>query len=34
MDGYEFCSMVRRDPATQDIPFLLLSGRERPTRWP
>jgi CheY-like chemotaxis protein len=33
MDGVEFCSIVRSDPATHDIPFLLLSGPTRPTPW-
>lgn len=33
MDGVEFCSIVRSDPATHDIPFLLLSGPKRPTPW-
>jgi CheY-like chemotaxis protein len=33
MDGVEFCSIVRSDPATHDIPFLLLSGLKRPTPW-
>jgi CheY-like chemotaxis protein len=26
MDGYELCSIIRADPATKDIPFLLLTG--------
>jgi CheY-like chemotaxis protein len=30
MDGYELFTMVRRDPATKDTPFLLLAGRDRP----
>ena len=30
MDGYELFTMVRRDPATRDTPFLLLAGRDRP----
>ncbi len=33
MDGVEFCSIIRKDPATHDIPFLLLSGPTRPTPW-
>ncbi len=33
MDGVEFCSIIRSDPTTQDIPFLLLSGPTRPTPW-
>lgn len=33
MDGVEFCSIIRSDPTTQDIPFLLLSGHTRPTPW-
>jgi CheY-like chemotaxis protein len=33
IDGVEFCSIVRSDPATHDIPFLLLSGPSRPTPW-
>ncbi len=33
MDGVEFCSIIRSDPATHDIPFLLLSGPTRPTPW-
>lgn len=33
MDGVEFCSIMRSDPATHDIPFLLLSGPTRPTPW-
>jgi CheY-like chemotaxis protein len=30
MDGYELFTMVRRDPATKETPFLLLAGRDRP----
>jgi len=30
MDGYEFFTMVRKDPTTMDTPFLLLAGRDRP----
>src|SRR3984893_7727088 len=30
MDGDELFTMVRRDPATKDTPFLLLAGRDRP----
>jgi CheY-like chemotaxis protein len=26
MDGYELCSIIRSDPATKDLPFLLLTG--------
>jgi len=33
MDGVELCSIIRSDPATHDIPFLLLSGPKRPTPW-
>jgi CheY-like chemotaxis protein len=33
MDGVEFCSIIRSDPAIHDIPFLLLSGPKRPTPW-
>jgi CheY-like chemotaxis protein len=33
MDGVELCSIIRSDPATHDIPFLLLSGPTRPTPW-
>ena len=33
MDGVEFCSIIRSDPVTHDIPFLLLSGPKRPTPW-
>jgi DNA-binding response OmpR family regulator len=33
MDGLEFCSMIRSNPITHDIPFLLLSGPMRPTSW-
>jgi CheY-like chemotaxis protein len=33
MDGVEFCSIIRSDPATHEIPFLLLSGPKRPTPW-
>jgi len=33
MDGVEFCSIIRSDPTTHDIPFLLLSGPTRPTPW-
>jgi DNA-binding response OmpR family regulator len=33
LDGVEFCSLIRSDPATQNIPFLLLSGPTRPTPW-
>jgi len=30
MDGYELCSIVRSDPATREIPFLLLATRGGP----
>src|SRR5262245_35664903 len=30
MDGYELCSIIRADPATKDLPFLLLTGRAGP----
>lgn len=33
MDGVEFCSIIRSNPITHDIPFLLLSGPTRPTPW-
>ena len=33
VDGVEFCSIIRSDPTTHDIPFLLLSGPTRPTPW-
>ena len=33
LDGVEFCSIIRSDPTTHDIPFLLLSGPTRPTPW-
>ena len=33
MDGVEFCSIIRSNPITHDIPFLLLSGPTRPTSW-
>jgi CheY-like chemotaxis protein len=31
MDGYELCSIIRSDPKTRDIPFLLLAGPTGPT---
>jgi CheY-like chemotaxis protein len=31
MDAYELCSIIRADPATKDIPFLLLTGPQGPT---
>lgn len=31
--GIEFCSTIRSNPITHDIPFLLLSGPTRPTAW-
>lgn len=31
MDGYELCSIVRSDPMTQAIPFLLVADRGAPT---
>lgn len=30
MDAYELCSIIRADPATRDIPFLLLTGPAGP----
>src|SRR5574337_1959873 len=30
MDGYELCSIVRSDPMTQDIPFLLVANGAAP----
>lgn len=33
LDGVEFCSIIRSNPITHDIPFLLLSGPMRPTSW-
>jgi CheY-like chemotaxis protein len=30
MDGYELFTVLRKDPATLDTPFLLLAGRDRP----
>lgn len=30
MDGYELCSIIRADPATRDVPFLLLTGPAGP----
>jgi CheY-like chemotaxis protein len=30
MDAYELCSIIRADPATKDIPFLLLTGPTGP----
>jgi len=33
LDGIEFCSILRGRPATQDIAFLLVAGRKRPTAW-
>jgi CheY-like chemotaxis protein len=30
MDGYELCSIIRADPATKDLPFLLLTGASGP----
>jgi CheY-like chemotaxis protein len=30
MDGYELCSIIRADPATKDLPFLLLTGPAGP----
>lgn len=30
MDAYELCSIIRADPATKDIPFLLLTGPQGP----
>ncbi len=31
IDGYELCSLVRSDPKTKRIPFLLLAGPSGPT---
>jgi DNA-binding response OmpR family regulator len=33
LDGVEFCSIIRSNPITRDIPFLLVSGPTRPTSW-
>ena len=30
MDAYELCSIIRADPATKEIPFLLLTGPTGP----
>jgi CheY-like chemotaxis protein len=30
MDAYELCTIIRADPATKDIPFLLLAGPAGP----
>ncbi|HEV8675111.1 MAG TPA: response regulator [Methylomirabilota bacterium] len=30
MDGYELCSIIRADPTTKNIPFLLLTGPAGP----
>jgi len=30
MDAYELCSIIRADPTTKDIPFLLLTGQAGP----
>ena len=30
MDGYELCSIIRSDPKTKDLPFLLLAGPTGP----
>lgn len=30
MDAYELCTIIRADPATRDIPFLLLTGPQGP----
>ncbi|MBI4013436.1 MAG: response regulator [Candidatus Rokubacteria bacterium] len=30
MDAYELCSIIRADPATRDIPLLLLTGPAGP----
>jgi two-component system, cell cycle response regulator len=30
MDAYELCSIIRADPTTKGIPFLLLSGESAP----
>ncbi len=30
MDGFEFCELMKSDPATRSIPFILLTGRSDP----
>jgi CheY-like chemotaxis protein len=30
VDGYELCSIIRSDPKTKDLPFLLLAGPTGP----
>jgi CheY-like chemotaxis protein len=30
MDAYELCTIIRSDPATKDLPFLLLTGASGP----
>lgn len=30
IDGYEFCTLIRSDPKTRDLRFLLLAGPEGP----
>lgn len=30
IDGYELCSIIRSDPKTKDLPFLLLAGPTGP----
>src|SRR5262245_49120092 len=31
LDGYELCSIIRSDPSTKALPFLLLTGPGGPT---
>ena len=30
VDGYELCAIIRSDPKTKDLPFLLLAGPRGP----
>jgi CheY-like chemotaxis protein len=30
VDGYELCTIIRSDPKTKDLPFLLLAGSNGP----
>src|SRR5882724_8072086 len=32
-DGYTICENLRRDPAWQDLPILMLTVRRRPEEW-